>query len=101
MGGDMATYEEALAKQQGRTIFRQSLEVRRKQLRNLIGIRTYVKKDIPAGVKIFIAFDHKTYQPLPCAHIALGEEEGDLLQAQIALIGPSALPEKEAANDNP
>ena len=95
----MSTYEEALAKQRGVMSNAAVMEANRKRKRKLLGIRTYVKPEIPAGVTVYLALDDKR-QMTPCAHIMLGEEQGNLLHGQIALIGPSALPKMENANDN-
>lgn len=95
----MGTYEEALAKQRGVMSNAAVMEANRERKRRLIGIRTYVKPEIPAGVTIYLAMDDKK-QMSPCAHIMLGQEQGDLLHGQIALIGPSDLPTMEIVNDN-
>ena len=94
----MSTYEEALAKQRGVMSNTAVMEASRQRKRKLLGIRTYVKREIPAGVTVYLTKVKQDW--IPCAHIMLGEEQGDLLQAQIALIGPSALPKMENANDD-
>lgn len=96
----MSSYEEALAKQRGAKASKPLLDRRRENRKKLIGIRTYVKADIPNDCTIFLAYV-KGQGAIPCAHILNGHEQGDLLMAQIALIGPSSLPKMEVSNDNP
>lgn len=96
----VTTYQEALAKQRGKQFRKVEIEERRKKKRSLIGIPCYAKEGIPEGTTIFLQRDSKLGL-VPCAHILNGHEQGDLLMAQIALIGPSSLPKMEVSNDNP
>ncbi len=94
----VSSYEEALAKQRGKKFLRFNLEAAKSRRRRLMNIRVFVKKEVPAGMKLFYAMDKGKY--IPCAHVYGDEEHGDLLMAQIAIIGPSSLPRMEAANDS-
>lgn len=94
----MSSYEEALAKQRGTSSSKAVMEHREKLRRAFIGIRTYVKREIPAGFSVYLTKVKQDW--IPCAHVMGQQTEGDLHQAQIALIGPSALPKMENANDD-
>ena len=94
----MSSYEEALAKQRGVASNKDIIEHRKKLKRKLIGVPIRVKSDLPQGM-VMMLMRHKGGF-IPCCHIYIGEEHGDLLAAQIAIIGPDSLPRMEAANDS-
>lgn len=93
----MGSYEEALARQQGRQ-YNKAVQFKRKDsVRRLISIPCWAKPDMPKGHAVFVGRDNKG-QYVPVAHITPDGEAGDLLAAQRGFV---PIPEKmEIANDS-